>query len=261
MSIASSIVEILSPQAAGASVADVRIGLGYTAVSLSEGGTGVALTFLPRDEHCCTLVEDLHPIAGTEAIDLLARLSSPDPIEAALGLACANALVNRPGSDYLPGDVLERIGIGPEDNVGMVGNFKPLAGPIRQAAASLTIFERVAIPQGEIRPASEARKRLSTCQIALITGTSIINHTIDELLDAARDCREVVILGASTPLLPEAFGQTAVSLLSGVVVEDAVGIMQAVSAGGGMRAFKHHVRKVNLQRRYADRHSDSNPSG
>jgi len=247
MSIASRIIEILTPKASAASVAEVRIGLGYTAVRLTDSGTGVALTFLPRDEHCCTLVDDLHPVAGRQAVDLLARLSSADPIEAALGLACANALANRPGPDYQPGDVLEQIGIGPEDHVGMVGNFKPLAGPVRQMAASLTIFERIATAQGEIRPASEARQRLPECQIALITGTAIINHTIDEILVAARGCREVVILGASTPLLPEAFEQTPVSRLSGVLVEDIDGILQAVSAGGGMRAFKHHVNKVNLR--------------
>ncbi len=247
MSIASRIIGVLTPRAAEASVAEVRIGLGYTAVRLTDGGTGVALTFLPRDEHCCTLVDNLHPVAGRPATDLLDRLSSPDPIEAALGLACANALANRPGPDYQTGDILERLSILPEDRVGMVGNFRPLTGSIRQKAASLTIFERIDEPRGDIRPASEALERLPNCQIALITGTAIINHTIDELLTAVSCCRDVVVLGASTPMLPEVFEQTPVSRLSGVLAEDVDGIMQVVSAGGGMYEFKRYIRKVNLQ--------------
>jgi uncharacterized protein len=53
----------------------------------------------------------------------------------------------------------------------------------------------------------------------LITSTSIVNHTVDALLQAARGCREVALLGASTPLTAETFGAVRVTMLSGVVVE------------------------------------------
>jgi len=89
-------------------------------------------------------------------------------------------------------------------------------------------------------------KVLSQCQVALITATSIINHTMDTLLDKAEYCRKVVVLGASTPMLPEAFLETNVSMLSGVVAEEPMEVLRVVSEGGGMRLFKPYVRKVNL---------------
>ena len=93
---------------------------------------------------------------------------------------------------------------------------------------------------------SEVEDVLSRCQVALITATSIINHTMDLLLAAVEHCRKVMVLGASTPMLPEAFLESNVSMLSGVVVEDPVEVLRVVSEGGGMRLFKPHVRKVNL---------------
>jgi len=75
---------------------------------------------------------------------------------------------------------------------------------------------------------------------------SILNHTVDNILDAARSCRDIALLGASTPLLPDALAGTPTTILSGVVVSKPREILQIVSEGGGMRFFKKNVIKVNL---------------
>jgi uncharacterized protein (DUF4213/DUF364 family) len=111
----------------------------------------------------------------------------------------------------------------------------------------LTIFERVAVPTGLLRPQEEAVEHLPRCPVAVITATSIINHTIDALLDAARACRQVALVGASTPLVAEAFAATGVTLLSGVVITAPDEILRVVSEGGGMRQFGPHVRKVTAR--------------
>jgi uncharacterized protein (DUF4213/DUF364 family) len=227
-------------------VADVRIGLGYTAVQLADGSTGVALTFTRDAGGGCTVFKGLRPLVGRPAGELLDLLPSADPIEAAVGLACANALANRPSEEFVDGDVLDRLDLSSNDHVGMVGNFGPLVGPVRKKARRLTIFEQIEEPTGNLRPAAEATRVLPECQVALITATTIINHSVDELLAASGSCRTVVVLGASTPLLPEVFTGTPVSLISGVVVTDPEALLRVVSEGGGMRFFKPHIRKVNL---------------
>jgi uncharacterized protein (DUF4213/DUF364 family) len=69
---------------------------------------------------------------------------------------------------------------------------------------------------------------------------------------AARSCREVAIIGASTPMLPDAFSATNVTLLSGVVVEEPKEVLRVVSEGGGMRQFKPYIRKVNWRKSESD---------
>ncbi len=227
-------------------VADVRIGLGYTGVRLAGGSTGVALSFSRDAGFGCTVFKGLRPLAGRNASELLSLLASSDPIEAAVGLACANALANRPRGEFVDGDVLEHLDLSPQDHVGMVGNFGPLVGPVKKRVRSLTVFEQIEEPQGSLRPAAEAAEMLPGCQVAMITATTIINHTVDRLLQACRQCRTVAVLGASTPLLPEVFTDTPVNLISGILVTDAPAVLRIVSEGGGMRFFKPHIRKVNL---------------
>jgi uncharacterized protein (DUF4213/DUF364 family) len=246
-SVAARIVSCLHDAARETSVAEVRIGLGYTAVMLADGRTGVAFTFRDQAEGCCSVFDGVRPLGTRPAADLLALLESRDAIEAGVGLACANALTNRDEAGYLDGDILDHLDLRAADHVGMVGHFGPLVGPIQKRARSLTVFERVDEPTGLIRPQEEAQAALPRCQVALITATSIINHTVDNLLDAARGCREVALLGASTPLVAEVFGAHKVTLLSGVVVKEPAGVLRVVSEGGGMRQFSPHVRKVTVR--------------
>lgn len=245
--VAARIVASLQDAAREVKVADVRIGLGYTAVMLTDDRLGLAYTFRDEAPRGCSVFEGFRPVAGQSAADVLAMLESTELIEASVGLACANALANRASDEHLDGDLLGRLAIDPEDHVGMVGLFKPLVRTIQERAHALTVFERVAQPDGLMRPADEAVDLLPSCQVALITATSIINHTTDGLLRAARGCREVVVLGASTPLLREVFDEAGVTMLSGVVVREPRRVLQVVSEAGGMPHFSRHVNKVSLR--------------
>jgi uncharacterized protein (DUF4213/DUF364 family) len=52
------------------------------------------------------------------------------------------------------------------------------------------------------------------------------------------------MLGASTPIIPEIFHDTNVTMLSGVVVKNPKDVLRIVSEGGGMSLFKSHVTKI-----------------
>lgn len=233
-------------RAEGVYVVDVRIGLGYTAVMLDNGCAGVAYTFLDEASGGCSVYRNIRPLAGRPAVDLLGLFDTGGRIEAALALATANALCNRPERDYRRGDILEQLQIRPDDRVGMVGHFGPLAPVIHKQAKALYIFEQIDLPQGNLLPVRDAEHLLPQCQVALLTSTVIINQTADHLLALTAGCREIVFLGASTPLIPEVFEGTKVTMLSGVIVVAPAAILQIVSEGGGMRFFKSSIKKVNM---------------
>jgi uncharacterized protein (DUF4213/DUF364 family) len=240
------LVEHLAPQASGR-VAQVVVGLGYTAARLEDGRAGVAYTFRNQAKGGCAAFGGKRPLAGQETAALLALAASRDPVEAAVGLAVANALLAPGPSRAVAGDVLEQVGLEPTDTVGMVGFFGPLAPEVRRRAQRLVIFERVELPQGELLPQELAAELLPNCQVALISATTLLNHTLEPLLRACADCREVVLLGPSTPLCPELFAGTPVNMLSGMVARDAVGLLQVVAEAGGTRQFSPMVDKKNLR--------------
>lgn len=245
MKIQKKIFENQSENAVGHKVSDVRIGLGYTAVMLENGQTGLACTPVANLQQGCTVFKGMIPFAGRNALDLLGFINSPDPLETCVGLATANALANTASKGLDTGDVLEKTEITAHDHVGMVGHFAPLVGDIRSTGARLTIFEQIDAPSGNLLPSSEIPSLLPACTVCLLTATSIINHTFDDLVVHSTNCRAVILLGASTPLIPEIFKNSPVSSLSGVIVTDPPEILQIVSCGGGMRRFKKVIQKVN----------------
>jgi len=249
MDIRNRIRDRLRTAAQARTVTSVRIGLGYTAVVLDNGQTGLAFTFHRDMPKRCSLFSGSLPLEGRSALALLNLIGSSKKIETAVGMATANALANVDSGRFKDGDILDFIKIRATDRVGMVGMFGPLIGPLRKTAGELIIFEKEDRPAESLQPDTQIPERLPDCQIALITATSIINHTMDQFLHCASNCREVVVLGASTPLVPEVFKDMPVTCLSGVVVSDPSAVLQVVSSAGGMRQFKGFVKKVNLRLR------------
>lgn len=227
-------------------VADVRIGLGYTAVQLDNGQTGVACTFHKDAQGGCTVFQGMRPLKGTPATKVLTMLDAADPIASAVAIATSNALINTPSRDMTAGDILENVTLYPDDHVGMVGFFAPVIPKLKKRTAKLNIFEKQDRGPGTL-PADAAKDILPSCQVAIITSTSIINHTVDEILKACSNCRDVIMLGASTPLAPEIFADTPVTVLSGIIVTQPENILQIVSEGGGMQLFKKNIHKVNCR--------------
>jgi uncharacterized protein (DUF4213/DUF364 family) len=237
--------EAVSPLAGDHRVVDLRIGLGYTGVLLDDGRCGLAYTF--RDAaptRGCNVLDEAGGLAGRRAADLAQSARSPDPIAAAIGLATLNALAEPPAGEG--GDVLERLALGPRDEVGMVGFFRPLVEPLRRRVAALHVFERRADAAAGILPSEATEEILPRCRVVILTATSLLNRTVDGLLARCRNAEEIVLLGPSTPLYPAFFAERGVTLLSGVWVSDGPMALRIISEGGGTRRLQPALRKVVL---------------
>jgi uncharacterized protein (DUF4213/DUF364 family) len=243
----------LMPGAQERTIRQAVAGARFCAVMLNDGGTGVANLCPDVCGEPTREASDRLPRRGTAAADVLATLG-PNT-QSALGLATANALANRPDNwggsrdTAVGGDLLDVLELRPDDHVGMVGYFSPLVEPVRQRVKRLFIFERRGHLTPDLLPENRAAELLPKCSVALITATTLINGTVDALLGAAANCREVVLLGPSTPLVPEVFAKLPqrASLLSGMVVADAAALLRVVARGGGTRDFKSSMTKVNVR--------------
>ncbi|MFA6612518.1 MAG: DUF4213 domain-containing protein, partial [Dehalococcoidales bacterium] len=93
-SIQQKIVGRLQPVCEGLKVEDVRIGLGYTSVRLSNNSTGLAWT-AKDDTGNCTHLATAGTLAGESAASLLEMLlDKRHSLPRTLGVATANALVD-----------------------------------------------------------------------------------------------------------------------------------------------------------------------
>jgi uncharacterized protein len=225
---------------------DIRIGLGYTAVLLEDGRCGLGFTLHEKEYESCCVIPDAGRLAGRRALELIPWMKSPDVTACAVGLATLNAIITPPDS-AIESDILDLLPVRREDTVGMIGYFGPLVEPLKKQTRALHIFERKPDPEYGILPEAATQDLLPQCQVVIMSATTLLNHTIDGLLDLSKKAREIAVLGPSTPFLPEIFIRYGVTMLSGLHVADPAKVLQIVSEGGGTRQFGRAVRKLSLR--------------
>jgi len=245
--IARRLFEYLSEHVTGKKVEEVRIGLGYVGVALDKKCTGLAAILRQDLEFHCGILAKAGTLPGTPALDLLDYLvSGRNPLERALGLATANAVLSTEAPRE-ENDALALMNLSSNDHVVMIGLFRPLVPRIEQTGAKLTVLEK---QKNKVIPhIISYRSRggiLSSCSVAIITATSILNSTIENILNELGNPRWVSVLGPSTPLCREIFAETPVTHLGGSVVLDQGKVLQIVSEGGGTPAMRPYLRFVNL---------------
>lgn len=227
------------PALAERAIVDVRIGLGYTAVLLDDGGCGLAGTLTEGAYGCCTLLVQAGELIGKPAVEVAEWILSCDPVASSVAMATLNAALNRHGEPGpSPLDALPVDGV----SVGMVGYFAPLVSELRRRASALHIFERSPV-SAEVHPDWAAERLLPTCDVVLITSLALVNKTLDHLLQLAEG--EVALIGPTTPLSP-VLARYGVSHLFATVVVDQKRVLATVSQAGGTQRFQDAVRKVYL---------------
>ena len=239
--------ERLESSAKNRKVTDLRIGLGYVGVRLDNNCTGIAAVLFDALPPGCTVVSDAVNVAGSPATDLLQYLvDGKNPLEIAMGMACANALIEQPPKDAVDDrEATTYLNLQKGVKVAMVGLFAPLVSRIRATGAELTIIEKNSA-RIEILGDAEKNDALKSCDVAIITATTLINNTFEETINLLGSPRAVAIMGPSTPLMPAIFRDTPVTHLGGVIVADSFRVMQIISEGGGTPSLRSYLRFVNL---------------
>ena len=246
MSKSRKIIEVVEKMDLNQRIERVQIGMLYTAAQLETGAAGVAYSF-PRRSCGPSIISDGRSLTGRPAVEIVHSLGSDNLADSSLALATVNAVVSAMGvpQGALQGDVLEAINVRDGETVCMVGCFLPVMERIKRRGITIKSVDLEQKP-GTLS-AEEAFTILQESQVALITATTIINSTIDHLLEAAEFCREVVILGPSTPLVPFAFKDTPVTCLAGIRVEQPDELFKIIGEGGGFRFFRPCTKKYTVR--------------
>ena len=243
--IAARLFDALKDKASRAVVQDVRIGLGYVGVALDNGSAGLAAVLRRELAGGCSTLSGAGTLAGMGAEGVLALLvEGTNPLEKALGLATANALIGSP-EGARDGDSIELMKLTPQDKVGMAGFFGPLIQRIRKMGIELTVLEKDH-SRGDVPDEETGARILRACSVVIITATTILNDTLEETLALLGSPRHVAILGPSTPMTADIFRDTPVTHLGGSVVADVPKVLQVISEGGGTPEMRPYLRFVNV---------------
>ena len=219
-------------------VENVRIGLAYTAVVLSTRHAGVAYTPTTRLPECPVLV-DAGKISGKSALNVMNKGESSNLVETAVGVATINALsqaaFEAKPEKYVFSDIDVLDLIQPKDKVVMVGYFGPLINKILRKTRDLYVLEKRKIKDKRVHFIfqHDASTVLPSSDILLISGSTLVNKTINQILKLQGNAREVVLLGPTASMVPQPLFKKGVTAVMGVKITDAKKMLRVVSESGG----------------------------
>lgn len=178
----------------------------------------------------------------SDARILAEKVREVAPVQAALGLATLNSMLSPDPTtltDIDAGDWLVEHSIGRK--VAIVGHF-PFVKELVPIANKLWVLE-LDPREGDL-PASDAPKVIPYADLLAITSSTLINHTLESILELVQPGTKVIMLGPSTPLTPILF-KFGVNLLSGVQVSDMPTLLKSIEAGVSFRKMRG-LRRVSL---------------
>jgi len=175
-------------------------------------------------------------LEGRPVGEIARYVLAEDPVTASIGMAAVNSVLEVPAEadERNAAEVLSERGRG--RNVAVVGHF-PFARRLAAEARRLWVFERH--PRaGEF--AAEAFAEIAPdCDVVCLSGTTLMNHTLEELLGFCRHDAFVALVGPSTPFSPVLFDY-GVDLLAGAHVTDTEEVLRRIRQGAIFRQVKGH---------------------
>ncbi len=243
-------------------VTEACIGVFYTAVQLSNGHVGVAFT--PRDMEdtvCCPRsaaeLPEAGRLSGQVAWDLARQALSPFRMRRAIGVATLNALSaclmaerDIPGGHILSNtDALDVVRTGAGDKVVLVGAFIPFIRKLKDRGVKLKVIDkhRDALKDEELlfwAPPDSAADLLPEADVAIITGSALVEGGLDQLLELCSGSREIVLTGPTASPWPSPFFARGVTVLGGIRVHDGAKLMRLVAEGGSGYFFGGPAEKI-----------------
>lgn len=242
------------------------IGLFFTGVKLGTGIAGACATPLRSipEAVCCPSSAMAMPfpgkLRGRLARDLLKETEATSGIRRAVGVATMNALAAMcweqratPGVELQRGvDAYDAANIRPSEHVVVVGAFVPFLKALKRAGQTFTVLEMDAatLKPDELphfRPADMASQVVPYADVVLITGTTLVNDTLESLLALCRPTARIVIVGPTVGLYPDAFLRRGVDVLGGIRVTAPDDFLDVLAEGGsGYHFFGRSAEKVVL---------------
>jgi uncharacterized protein len=267
------ISEILGPDLGKLTIERAVIGIFFTGVKLSDGSCGACASPIKTipEAVCCPSSAMAMPFPGKlhdrRAADLMKEVLADNGIRRAIGIATMNALADtcwrrrpHPAVELRHGvDAFDAAELRAGEKVVVVGAFVPFLRQLKQRRQPFIVLEKDAatLKADELpffRPAEQADAVVPSADVLLITGTTLINDTLEHLLTLARPETRVVVVGPTVGILPDAFLSRGADILGGIRVTAPDAFLDVLAEGGsGYHFLGRSAERVVLVRRSVDR--------
>lgn len=250
---ATKVKDILGDKINNLSIERAVFGLFFSGVKLSDGQGG--LCFTPVKEMpqavCCPSSARAMPLSGKltkrSIEETLADLNSNNILRKTLAIATLNALsascwnageTKRGGYALeLDKNTFDEVEIPVEGKTVVVGALVPILKRLIKANADFTVLEmdRRTLKGAELdhyAPPEDAHLYIPEADLVVITGVTVLNDTLPDLLQLVKPGAQVVVTGPTASMLPDVFFTHGVTMMGGVLVTKPDKVLDCISEGG-----------------------------
>ena len=225
----------------------------FSAIVLEDSTIGLIFINLNPIVKKKFISEDFSKLGQRRLLQLSRSFKSKDLFEKSLGLGCINAI-----SQYIfkkanfnlnfTSDSLGLLNIKHSDIIGMVGYFPPLVQLIEKIGSKLIIIEKEEKLVQETRSWTITLEpsKLKECNKVLITGTTVLNETIDDILQYCTNATQASIIGPTASFLPDPIFERGINILGGAFVADSDNLIRSIQ---GNIKWGKYVEKYVIQRK------------
>ena len=244
------------------SIEKLVAGIYFTAVKLSNGCSGMAFTVSNSEDSCATNRNrgfgDFTPgnFKGRKITDLFTHTDQSCFIKT-VQLAVINALSSEllTETEYRiientdPFDLLD---LQSPKQVCVVGAFMSYLRKTVDLNCTLKIIELNADAvldeyKQYLVPAGLTGKTLAQSDVVIITGSSLANHTLDNLLESIPPPTQVLLVGPTSSILPDILFKRGVNLIGATRVTNSEKMFELIAEGAsGFHLFKSCAIKICL---------------
>ncbi len=147
-------------------------------------------------------------------------------------------------------DPVQLLDLNPGKKITIVGAFQSYIRKISQTGNQLSVLElnenALATDQKKYYvPADDYQKIIPGSDIVIITGQTLVNGTIDDLLSAVTEGTQVIVTGPSSSILPDVLFKNKVTIIGAVQNNKSQMLFDIVGEGGtGFHLFEYCARKI-----------------
>lgn len=228
-------------------VEELVIGISLIGVKLSDGSVGISYVLRDRLPNGCSMFPKMMSICGSPAVEIAKWcVTGENDIQRSVAAAVLSAGANVLDiPDDLPQEQSFGLDIHPDDMVGMVGYIRDVA-QILDKKCKFIAFDKGKELCGQkdwLTPMDQQATLLPKCDIVVLSGSTTINGTIDELLKMCSNAREIIMVGPSTPMYAKGWEGTGVTALAGALWnnEEKEEIFLRITHGAGVQQIKEHM--------------------
>jgi uncharacterized protein (DUF4213/DUF364 family) len=199
----------------------------FMAIALESGAAGISYLLLSDNQMKAYNALQPQDFVGKHPQEFAIQLGSANPVTEIISMASVNAIcqhVMREANfqcDYVT-DPMGLLSIEGGDRIGMVGLFSGLVDTIQKAGAELVIIERKEQLAQKYRdlPITLDVTKLAACNKILCTGTTLLNHSLDDVLAHCSKDAFISVVGPTAGYFPDPLFACGVDVVGGRVVVD-----------------------------------------